>query len=131
MASRTFRLDKIVRDGIVQSHIDEGGSCETRELSKHELAIATDAKITEELEELRASKSRSVGEYGDVVETLLHDAELAGHSREKVFEAMAAKTERIGSFSTNTYVETVTVPEKSWLAEYYGSNPERFPEIDE
>jgi len=128
MAERTFRLDKLVRDDIVLSHQDEGGSCVVRQLTPSEIRTASDAKIDEEVAELKADEDRGVGEYADVIEVLLHDAEIAGHTREEIFQAMNDKTKEIGSFSMNTYIETVTVPEDSWLAEYYSSKP-RFPEI--
>jgi predicted house-cleaning noncanonical NTP pyrophosphatase (MazG superfamily) len=127
---RTFRLEKLVRDGIVASHEAVGGSCVSRQIADQELANATQHKVLEEVGELfRPDQGRTPSEYADVIEAVLKDAEVAGISPDEVMRAMQAKKDRMGGFSTNTFVETATVPETSWLAEYYASQPDRFPEI--
>jgi predicted house-cleaning noncanonical NTP pyrophosphatase (MazG superfamily) len=127
---RTFRLNKLVRDGIVTGHEQEGGSCISRVLKGKELEDALKNKLKEEVDELLALKKRDLGEFGDVLEVLHSLAELDGFSAEDITERALKRSEEIGAFKRGIYVETVTVPETSWLAEYYGSNPQRFPEID-
>jgi predicted house-cleaning noncanonical NTP pyrophosphatase (MazG superfamily) len=126
---RTFRLEKLVRDGIVAGHEQEGGSCVHRTVDGDELAAASEAKVQEEVSELINTEERTAAEYADVMEALFLDAEVAGFTRDDIIRAMLEKAKRIGTFSTHTFVETARVPESSWLAEYYSSNPERYPEV--
>jgi predicted house-cleaning noncanonical NTP pyrophosphatase (MazG superfamily) len=127
---RTFRLSKLVRDGIVPSHEREGGWCVWREISGDELQDASKAKVEEEVEELFGSEeARTAAAYADVVEAVLNDAELFGLSRQDVMFAMLTKARQLGMFKEGIFVETATVPETSWLATYYAANPGRFPEV--
>jgi len=54
MNSRTFRLDKLVRDKIVQKTQDDGGSVKFRVIKGKELNQALLRKLVEEAQEMAA-----------------------------------------------------------------------------
>lgn len=126
---RTFRLDKLVRDEIVAGHEAEGGKCVSRVLTGKELEMALIDKVREEIDELLESENRELGEYADVRQAIQALAELDGYSDGELTAQMDKRVSEIGAFTAGVYIETVTVPESSWFADYYASRPERFPEV--
>src|SRR6266576_3377093 len=67
MKTRTFRLNKLVRDNIVQSTQAQGGTVKYHTLKGDELTKALLTKLVEEANELRTS-DLSVGELADLKE---------------------------------------------------------------
>lgn len=126
---RTFRLDKLVRNGIVEGHEQEGGSCVSRQLDGRALDGAMRAKVREEVAELISAEERTLDEYGDAVQALFSLAMLDGLERSEILAQVEARAAEMGDFSDGIFVETVTVPGTSWLADYYRSNHDRFPEV--
>ncbi len=131
---KTFRLDKLVRNNIPRMHEEEGGSVVSRILSGTEIEYAAVKKLKEEVDELMWSRRERLGnstaedEYADVIEAILGLAAVDGFSRESVINKVDELAETKGTFSKGVFIETVTVP-PGWLWGYYGSQPERFPEV--
>lgn len=117
---RTFRLEKLVHDGIVEDHQREGCEVDFEVLSEGRRLIKLRRKLEEERAELAAAETDEgrAKEQGDVWNVLHALGELTaeGFKPTKLFEK-------------GHYIHTVSVPEASWLAEYYGSDPVRFPEV--
>ena len=117
---RTFRLEKLVHDGIVQGHVDEGGSVEYEVLTGDALIRALEAKLHEEATELAAAKTpeEKRKEAQDVANVEFALGRLAAP------DFVPTKT-----FVKGHYIHTVTVPETSWLSAYYALDQVRYPEV--
>jgi len=128
MKTRTFRLDKLVRDKIVQSTKDQGGEVNYKTLSAKKLTNALLKKLIEEATELKTS-DLSVGELADLKE--LVDALVAHLGIEKSFlsKRQAVKRKQNGGFKKVHFIDTVTLPANNRWAKYYAADPKRFPEI--
>ena len=127
MRTRTFRLNKLVRDKIVQYHLDMGDA-KYKTLKDSELTNALLKKLVEEAAELKNS-DLSVGELVDLQE--LVDA-LAAHlkvSKKDLSARQAEKRQVNGGFKKGHFIDTVTLPADNKWAKYYAADPKRFPEI--
>jgi predicted house-cleaning noncanonical NTP pyrophosphatase (MazG superfamily) len=124
MKTRTFRLNKLVRDNIVQNHLDEGAKVASRKLKKDEKTGALVNKIIEEITE-----GTDLSELADVQEALDQLIIEKGFTKEEVATAQAEKRQRNGGFEKGDYIETETWPAGHKWAEYYAADPNRFPEI--
>lgn len=119
---RTFRLKKLVCDGIVEAHLLEGGSVDYDTYEGDKLIGALIDKVPEELGELRAANTlkkqrEELQDILDIVSAALNHLGIAP-------EAHDPKT-----FEDGHYINTVTLPADSEWAEYYASHPDRFPEV--
>lgn len=117
---RTFRLDKLVHDRIVQDHVDGGGEVDLITLEGEGLITALEAKLAEDREELAEAESEDdkAKERQDVNDVLFAPGRLAD-----------GNYQRVKTFDKGHFIRTVTMPNDSWLTEYYASNPNRFPEL--
>lgn len=129
---RTFRFDKLVRDGIPDDQRREGSDVVVHKLGHDAHLAALVAKLIEEAGEIDFSdKDGVVGELADLQEVLDCVAALAGVSRQQIDERQASKRERFGSFTAGLYVETVTLDETLPHIAHYLANPDRYPEVNE
>jgi predicted house-cleaning noncanonical NTP pyrophosphatase (MazG superfamily) len=128
MKTRTFKLNKLVRDNIVQSTEDQGGSVKYKTLSGKKLTDALLKKLIEEATELKTN-DLSVGELADLKE--LVDALAAHLGVEKTFLStrQVVKRKQNGAFKKGYFIDTVTLPANNKWAKYYAADPKRFPEI--
>lgn len=128
MAKRTFILNKLVRDGIVANTEEIGGSAVYKKLKGDHKIQALIDKIKEEIEEFRQN-----GDNEELAQTLsVFDAltKELGLTKEELNQLEKVKKHKLGGFDGGIFVEKVSVPSDHWLSEYYGSQPERFPEIE-
>jgi predicted house-cleaning noncanonical NTP pyrophosphatase (MazG superfamily) len=128
MKTRTFKLNKLVRDNIVQLHFDLGGEVKYKTLTGKKLTDALLKKLIEEATELKTS-NLSVGELADLKE--LVDALAAHWGTEKDFlsKRQAVKRKQNGGFTKGHFIDTVTLPANNKWAKYYAADPKRFPEV--
>jgi predicted house-cleaning noncanonical NTP pyrophosphatase (MazG superfamily) len=126
--TRTFRLDKLVRDRIVEHHLDMGGKVDYKTLKGKKLSEALVDKLVEESKELKAS-SLSVGELADIKEILEQIAKNLGITDKELAEAQSKKAKNNGAFKKGHYISTVTLPAENKWAKYYAADPKRFPEV--
>lgn len=119
---RTFRLDKLVHDGIIDSNNNQGVETDYVILTGDELLKAKIDKLNEELEEVEAARSL------DEAKSEIIDLKDIIHSIKKQLGYEVDDYVPRKSFDRGFYVHSVSVPDGNW-AEYYSSNPERFPEI--
>lgn len=120
--SRKFRLDKLVRDGIVPSMLEMGQEPTHRTLESEELKAALMAKIIEEAEE---------GDLPDLLQVIYDYARLSGTSIAELEQARVEKEEKIGGFTTGTYVSILMLDDNDEWVAYYAAEPDRFPEINQ
>lgn len=116
---RTFRLEKLVHDGIVQAHLDEGGTVDFEVYEGEARVKALEDKLPEEIEEQARAKSDSekYKEQQDVDNILFALGRLARSG------FVPTKT-----FDKGHFIHTVTLPAESPWSDYYATDPERFPE---
>jgi predicted house-cleaning noncanonical NTP pyrophosphatase (MazG superfamily) len=131
MKTRTFRLNKLVRDKIVQDHVREGAQVETRRLSTAEYVIESAKKVIEEV-----SEGTSLSELADAQEAIAAAQKALtnlimeqGFTVEQVAEVQIAKKQKNGGFENADFIETETWPADHKWAEYYANEPDRFPEV--
>ncbi len=117
--SRTFRLNKLVRDGIVPDMHAKGQQPEFHALSEEQRVAALKDKLLEE------SAEYDLPDLLEVIESL---ANAEGKTFDDIRQEQLAKREKIGGFTTGTYVETVTLNDDDEWAEYYAADPDRYPE---
>lgn len=129
MKTRTFRLNKLVRDNIVQLHLDMGGEVKYKTLAGKKLTKALLTKITEEANELKTS-DLSAGELVDIKEIIEQIAENLRITDKKLTKAQAKKRAKNGGFAKGHFIDTVTLPANNKWAKYYAADPKHFPEIE-
>lgn len=129
--TRTFQLNKLVRDGIVDDVIAGGGSVEWETLQGDALRKALIKKLREELNELEkaTTKKETVSELGDILESVKQLAANDDISMEEVQQAQKDKKDGLGGFAGAYFVHTVTLQEGSEWIKYYASQPDLYPEV--
>lgn len=128
MKTRSFRLNKLVRDKIITSTQDAGGSVQAKRLTQSDFNSVLVEKLIEEAKELKNAEF-SVEEIADIQEIIDQICKNLKISPEELIKAQKAKKEKNGGFENGDYIETVTLPADNKWAEYYASDPERFPEV--
>lgn len=124
MKTRRFRLNKLVRDKILQDHIQSGAKVKHHKLSKEEKIKALVNKIIEEI-----SEGTDLAELADVQEALDQIIKEQGFSKEQVVAAQEAKRAKNGGFENGDFIKTETWPADHKWADYYAADPTRFPEV--
>ena len=128
MKTRTFKLNKLVRDGIIEFTIGYGGSAKYKVLKGHKLNEALIDKLIEEARELK-NEGLSVEELADLQEIISQLAKNLKITDTEIAEAQAKKRAKNGGFTEGHFIKTLTAPANSKWAGYYGSDPKRFPEV--
>jgi predicted house-cleaning noncanonical NTP pyrophosphatase (MazG superfamily) len=128
MNMRTFRLNKLVRDKIVESTQQQGGTVKFRILKGDELTKALLTKLIEEANELKSS-DLSIGELADLKELVEALAAHLGTSANGLSKSQTEKKRRNGAFKKGHFINTITLPTDNKWAKYYAADPKRFPEI--
>jgi predicted house-cleaning noncanonical NTP pyrophosphatase (MazG superfamily) len=128
MSARTFRLNKLVRDKIIDSTIEYGGSVDYKILSGQELNDELVNKLIEEVEELKGA-DLSASELADLYEILGQLAKNLKMTDREISQARAEKRAKNGGFEKGHFIDTVTLPADNKWAKYYAADPKRFPEV--
>jgi predicted house-cleaning noncanonical NTP pyrophosphatase (MazG superfamily) len=128
MKTRIFKLNKLVRDKIVQHHLDMAGDVTYKTLSDKELTNALLTKLVEEANELKGSALK-VGELADLQELVDALTEHLGTSKSDLSKRQSEKRKQNGAFKKGHFIYTVTLPADNKWAKYYAADPKRFPEI--
>ncbi len=122
--TRTFRLNKLVRDKITADHIQNGAKVEHHKLSKEDKIKALVDKIIEEI-----SEGTDLGELADVQEALDQIIKDQGFTKAQVEAKQDEKRAKNGGFENGDFIDTETWPADHHWADYYAQEPNRFPEI--
>lgn len=118
--SRTFRLNKVVRNGIVPDMEAKGQQPEHKTLEGTEKVEGLWTKVLEEAGE------RDLADLLELVEEL---ALSEGMTFEDLRVVQLAKRAKVGGFSLATYVGDLTLSDDDEWVQYYAAEPERFPEV--
>lgn len=127
---RTFRLKKIVRDGVFENMLEQGQEVDHRVLEDRELVLALKYKIAEEVMEVDPDKPDALKEVSDTYTALDALTKLLGSTREEVDRLAEERYASAGGFEQGIYVETVALQDDDpWIA-YYSSDPVKYPEVE-
>ena len=125
-----FRLNKLVRDRILEHQIKAGSKTEYRLLEKLEHRSALVNKLIEEGNEILSVGEKEVAsEIADVQQALDDLIEQFGLTKEDIKAHQRRKLEANGGFKRGIFIDTVETLDEDPLTEYYRSQPERFEEI--
>jgi|ETNmetMinimDraft_4_1059912.scaffolds.fasta_scaffold62337_2 predicted house-cleaning noncanonical NTP pyrophosphatase (MazG superfamily) len=121
-----FRLEKLIRDGLVQKFEEDGYDTQYRTLSPEEYVHALRAKVLEEAQELPETKDRAeaISELADVYQALADYALLLGIPEDEIVTEKQRKFEQKGGFSGAHFVETIEIPENDPWVQYFRDNPD-------
>lgn len=128
MKGRTFRLNKLVRDKIIQDHVRNGAKVKSRRLTKGEKQAALLDKIIEEAREYSGADNpvAELADIQEIIDRLAADGEIA---KAEIKTEQDKKRAKNGGFSNGDYIEQETWPADHRWAKYYAKEPERFPEV--
>lgn len=129
MRTRSFKLEKLVRDKIVESTEEAGGFVDYEKLEGEALKDALIVKMKEEMEELLQSEKPDIEELADLRETIDAIGVLMGFSKVEVDAAQYDKRRKLGGFTSGIWAKIAKVPIGSAQENYYASDPSRFPEV--
>lgn len=127
---RTFRFDKLVRDGIVPSMLANNAKPVYHILDDEKYLEELKRKIVEEVSEMRIEDDDEIlKELADLQEAIDCMLITIGKTPEDLHFVQEKKNNKVGSFHTKTYVETVKVlPDNPWI-KHYEEEPTRYPEV--
>ncbi|MDB5161140.1 MAG: uncharacterized protein JWO96_520 [Candidatus Saccharibacteria bacterium] len=128
MKARSFKLNKLVRDKIVESTEGQGGTVNYKTLQGEALTKALVTKLIEESKELQGS-DLSAGEIADLKEIIEQIAKNLKIADEELTQVQAEKRQKNGGFTKGHFIETLILPAGNQWAKYYAADPKRFPEI--
>ena len=128
---RTFRYDKLVRDGILPGMIKAGNKVRSKKLGPKEYISALVAKLNEEVKEFAlGEKDQTSEDLADIVEVIEALRVALDISEAELAEAREKKLAQQGGYKDRIYIETVTKAfDDPWI-EHLLSEPDRYPEID-
>lgn len=129
----TFSFQKLIRDKILDLHIQEGHDIKYKFLSGEALIAALREKLHEEADEIpvRAKvDDEIVEEIADVKQILADIQAQYGVSDEAVEKVRAQKFDKKGGFEKGIYIESVTLGEDDKWTAYYRAAPDKYPEIE-
>ncbi len=126
---RTFKLNKLVRDKIVDYHL-KFGEVDYRVLKGREYLESLKTKILEEAQEMDVADAehlfKELADLQEVIDCILTEI---GKTKRDLEVAQAKKNQKSGSFKKKHFINTVTLPSDNEWAQYYAKDPGRFPEI--
>lgn len=126
---RTFKLDKLIRDGILKRMEQDGQSVDYHNVQGQELASALTKKLIEEATEFSLAKEHPIEELADLLAVLKSVARVSGYDWQDVIDLEADKELEKGGFLKGIYVDTVTLDENDPFVEYYAKDPSKYPEV--
>lgn len=129
MKTRTFRLNKLVRDKLVRVNLDMNGKVDYKILNGDKLNKALLKKLIEEARELEQEAELTAGEIADLQEILDQLVKNYGLSKTEIRATQAKKRTKNGGFAKGHYIKTLTLPTDNEWAKYYAADPKRFPEV--
>ena len=129
-----FRLDKLVRDGLLTKYEALGQVPTLRELTSDQHLIELSCKGVEEFTEIKPDMSieEIEDEVADVLQVVIDIIAVRGLSMDRILHKIKKTHDDKGDCTGGTFVEVLELRDDDieWT-EYYRSDPNRFPEIKE
>jgi predicted house-cleaning noncanonical NTP pyrophosphatase (MazG superfamily) len=129
MSSRTFLLNKVVRDGIPSYMKERKQTPKYRFLDDEQVKSELKAKMLEEVSEFDPESAAPLKELADILEVLEWAAKELGGSFDEIRQLQLVRRKQMGGFDKRTYIDTVSVMDGDEWGDYYAAEPERFPEV--
>lgn len=129
MKTRTFKLNKLVRDKLVRINFDMGGEVDFKILSGDKLNKELLKKLVEEAKELESETEVSAGELADLQEILDQLTKNYGLTKADIKAKQTKKRVANGGFAKGHFIKTLTLPADNEWTDYYGNDPKRFKEM--
>lgn len=128
MKSRTFKLNKLVRDKIVQSTIEQGGAVDYQSLKGKEFTNALVVKLIEEAKELQGNQlsAEELADLQEIIDQLCRSLKITA---KQLKDAQLTKKHKNGGFEKGHFIDTLTLPNDNKWTDYYAADPKRFPEV--
>ena len=124
---RTFTMQKLVRDKILDKIEARNGKVVSRTLSDNEFVSELKRKLSEEIEELNLKDTESaIDELADIQEIINELAKILKISPVKLSKTTREKRKKNGSFKKKIFIETVALQENDKWVKYY---EKKFKEI--
>jgi hypothetical protein len=128
--ARRFKLGKLVPTGVIGLMKEADTVIESHTLTDEETFIALMDKIIEEATEAKKAPQALRGaELADIRIASKAAEAVSGILPSEIDDAEVAQRAKKGSFLPGVFVVSVTVRDDDPMAEYYASDPERFPEV--
>jgi len=130
-AMRTFFLNKLSRDKLVDIMENRGSYINWRYLSNEEFNEQLRIKLAEETQEVIVAQSRDelIAELADVFEVIDSLAKLHNIPQEEIVTAQTTKRNEKGGFEGRKFFETARHPAGSFGEKYCLADPIKYPEI--
>lgn len=129
-----FKFNKLIRDKILPNMLaNNQKALGIRKLNDEEFVSELIKKVVEEAKEMKnaSNKQELKEELADVYEVLNYIKKALNLSDEDLAELIKKKSMKNGKFDERTFVESVGAEEGTEWFDYYKSNPEKYPEINE
>lgn len=126
---RTFRLNKLIRDKVLENMLQIGQDVQYKKLDDHELIDALRKKLLEEAKEFDPFSTEPLRELADVQEVIDTLTNLLDANTDKLRELQKSVKDKRGGFTKRIFVDTVTLADDDPWVEYYSNHPDRFPEV--
>lgn len=124
-----FRLNKLIRDRLVDAYETDGQTATYRHLSDAEYRQALVQKVIEELGELDIHQPDTMlGELADIRQALTDLEAALGLSPQAVEEKVTQKYASKGGFEGRHFITTLELHDNDPWVDYYRKDPQRFPE---
>lgn len=128
----TFLFQKLVRDKILDKHIEDGHEIRYEKLSGKQLKAKLREKLKEEADEIPLRDqcdNEIIEELSDVQQVLDDLKRKYAITDSQIRKAQQAKLMKKGGFSAGIFVDSVTLNEDDKWTAYYRGAPDKFPEL--
>ncbi len=131
MQTKTFRLNKIVRDKIVEMLTPRSVNIITKQLSAEERLLHLKRKLVEEAQEALEAKNRAelIEELADVLEVAAACARAMDITPEEIAAARLIKNESKGGFDECMFIDKIVYDSNEHFYHYCLANPDKYPEV--
>lgn len=128
--TKTFYIQKLVRDKMQSQLEAENASCVSKTLSDSEYSLELKKKVVEEAREVSSATTREnlIEEVADVFEVLEALIKLENISKEEITAYRIKKNDGWGKFEKRLWIETITAPINSEECEYLSRQPDKYKE---
>lgn len=133
MQTKTFRLNKIVRDKIVEMLTPRSVKIITKKLNAEERLLHLKRKLVEEAQEVLETKNRAelIEELADLLEVAAACARAMDITPEEIAAARLIKNETKGGFDECMFIDKIVYDSSEHFYHYCLANPDKYPEIVE
>lgn len=133
MQTKTFRLNKIVRDKIVALLTPRSVNIVTKSLNSEERLLHLKRKLVEEAQEVLETKNKSelIEELADLLEVAAACARAMDITPQEIETVRLIKNQSKGGFDKCIFIDKIVYDSNEHYYHYCLANPDKYPEIVE